>query len=409
MSLIEGMRVVRFCHYLQGPAAAQYLADLGADVIKVEPLGGAFERHWSGGRSYVEGVSAFHLAVNRNKRSIAIDLKNAAARPVLDRMIDWADVVMENFRPGVMERNGLGYDTLKSRKPSIIFASASAYGPTGPAAKRPGQDLLMQARTGLAAVTGAPSRGPTVVGAAVIDQHGAALLAMGILAAYVRQLKTGVGTRVEASLFQAGIDLQIEAITKWFHKNVEGDALERAPNVGSWYHDAPYGPYACRDGALVLSMNDAHKLAEALDSDTLRALVGIDRYAERDRFANAVATAAVSPTFEPRSTRTTSGTNPSRPTTTLRAILKPPTMKCSSASRSGSRRPHWSTRRFATTVKCCPHGACRHASANTPEKFSARLAFPISKSALCLTPEPLEMSHDGVHCSPAGAAVSHWK
>jgi crotonobetainyl-CoA:carnitine CoA-transferase CaiB-like acyl-CoA transferase len=289
MMLIDGMRVLSFCHYLQGPAAAQYLADLGAEVIKVEPPRGAFERHWSGGRSYVEGQSAFHLAVNRNKRSVVIDMKNAAARPVLERLVDWADVVMENFRPGVMDRNGLGYEELKARKPAIIYASASAYGPDGPDAARPGQDLLMQARTGLAAVTGAPSRGPTVVGAAVIDQHGAALLAMGILAAYIRRLTTGVGTRVEASLFHAGIDLQIEAITKWLHKTVAGDRLERAPNVGSWYHDAPYGPYRCLDGALVLSMNDAGKLAEALDSDSLRALASVDRYAERDRYADAVA------------------------------------------------------------------------------------------------------------------------
>lgn len=289
MMLIDGMRVLSFCHYLQGPAAAQYLADLGADVVKLEPPRGAFERHWSGGRSYVEGASAFHLAVNRNKRSIVVDLKNAAARPVLDRLIDWADVVMENFRPGVMERNGLGYERLKARKPAIIYASASAYGATGPDAKRPGQDLLMQARTGLAAVTGAPARGPTVVGAAVIDQHGAALLAMGILAAYIRCLKTGVGTRVEASLFQAGIDLQIEAISKWLHKTVPGDVLQRGPNVGSWYHDAPYGPYRCKDGVLVLSMNDAGKIAKALNSDRLRALASIDRYAERDRYAATVA------------------------------------------------------------------------------------------------------------------------
>jgi crotonobetainyl-CoA:carnitine CoA-transferase CaiB-like acyl-CoA transferase len=287
--LIDGMRVLSLCHYLQGPAAAQYLADLGADVVKLEPPRGAFERHWSGGRSYVEGVSAFHLAVNRNKRSIAVDMKNAAARPVLDRLVDWADVVMENFRPGVMERNGMGYEALKARKPAVIYASASAYGPTGPAAERPGQDLLMQARTGLAAVTGSPARGPTVVGAAVIDQHGAALLAMGILAAYVRRLQTGVGTRVEASLFHAGIDLQIEAITKWLHKQTPPDVLARGPNVGSWYHDAPYGPYRCKDGLLVLSMNDPARLAEALDSDPLRALVGIDRFVERDRYAAAVA------------------------------------------------------------------------------------------------------------------------
>ena len=283
------MRIISFCHYLQGPAATQYLADMGADVIKVEPLRGAFERHWSGGKSQVGPTTAFSLAVNRNKRSLAIDLKHVRAREVMGRLISSADVVVENFRPGVMDRLGLGYDALRLLNPAIIYASATGLGADGPDAERPGQDLLMQARSGLVSATGAGEAGPTVVGAAVVDQHGAALLAMGILGAYIRRLQTGQGTRVEGSLFQAGIDLQTEALAKYFARTVQGDVMRRGPNVGSWYHDAPYGSYVLTDARIVLSMNDAHKLAEALDSDELRAVVDIDRYVERDRYSAVVA------------------------------------------------------------------------------------------------------------------------
>jgi crotonobetainyl-CoA:carnitine CoA-transferase CaiB-like acyl-CoA transferase len=281
------MRVVSFCHYLQGPAATQYLADLGADVIKVEPIGGAFERHWSGGKSFVNGVSAFLLSANRNKRSLAVNLKNPKSRNVMLKLIESADVVVENFRPGVLEKLGYGYESIRKRKPDIVYASATGLGADGPEAARPGQDLLMQARSGLVAVTGGNC--PTVVGAAVVDQHGASLLAMGILAAFVRKLQTGKGTRVETSLLQAALDLQTEALTKYFAHNVEGDVMKRGANIGSWYHDAPYGAYELADCHIVLSMNDPLKLAAALDSDSLRDLVGIDRYEERERYASAVA------------------------------------------------------------------------------------------------------------------------
>lgn len=283
------MKVLSFCHYLQGPAATQYLADLGADVIKVEPLRGAFERHWSGGKSYIGDVSAFLLSANRNKRSLAIDLKTERGRDTILKLVEGSDVVVENFRPGVLDRLGLGYEAVRARKPDIIYASATGFGADGPGATRPGQDLLMQARSGLVAATGSRESGPTIVGAAVVDQHGASLLAMGILAAFTRKLQTGEGTRVETSLFQAAIDLQTEALTKYFARSTSGDVMSRGRNIGSWYHDAPYGAYALQDCHIVLSMNDPRKLADALDSDRLRDLADIDRYEERERYAAAVA------------------------------------------------------------------------------------------------------------------------
>ena len=302
-SLDIRMKVISFCHYLQGPACSQYLADMGADVIKIEPLKGAFERHWSGGNSWVTDVSAFSLAVNRNKRSISIDLKSEEGLTLVRSLIAEADVVVENYRPGVLDRLGLGYEAVRAINPAIIYASASGLGATGPASGRPGQDLLMQARSGLIAATGGGEEGPAVVGAAIVDQHGGSLLAMGILAAYVRRLQTSKGTRVESSLFSAAIDLQVEALTKYYAAPGREALLERGRNVGSWYHDAPYGLYRLSDTHIVLSMNDAVKLAEALDSEDLRALSAVDRYAERDRYATVMAGVLVSRSFAELSAR----------------------------------------------------------------------------------------------------------
>lgn len=283
--LLTDIKVVSFCHFLQGPAAAQYLADMGADVIKVEPVGGAHERHWSGADVYIEGVSGFYLCANRNKRSIAIDLKSSAGKDVACKLIAEADVVMENFRPGVFARLGFDEATLKELNPSLIFASASGFGSTGPMAQLPGQDILMQARSGLVSATGTPNKGPTPVGAAIVDQHGGALMAMGILGAVIRRMRDGVGTRVEASLINSGIDLQGEALVNYFAGGKTPDVLRREDNLATWFHAAPYGVYPGTDGHVIISLCDAEVLAEAVDSDELRANVNMDRYAERDAYA----------------------------------------------------------------------------------------------------------------------------
>lgn len=287
--LLDGMRVVSFCHFLQGPAAAQYLADMGAEVVKIEPPGGGYERNWSGGDAYVDGVSAFFLCAHRNQRTIALDLKHPRGKEVVDRMIGAADVVMENFRVGVMDRLGFGYERVKRLKPDIIYASASGYGRVGPMVDKPGQDLLVQAYCGLVAVTGATR--PTPIGLAAVDQHGGALFALGIVAAYVRKLRTGLGTRVDSSLLNAGIDLQTEPLTSYLTMGAERSILQRQENLASWFHQAPYGVYPVADGWIAFSINDPEKLARALGSAELAALAGVDRYAARDRYAAAVARA----------------------------------------------------------------------------------------------------------------------
>lgn len=286
---LDGLRVLSFCHYLQGPAAGQYLADMGADVVKVEPLDGAFERRWAGADTFVGETSAFFLCGNRNKRSLAVDAKNPEGVALLRSLVQSFDVVLENFRPGVMDKLGLGYEAIKQVKPDIIYASASGFGADGPARNDPGQDLLVQARSGLIASTG---NGSVAVGCAAVDQHGASLLAMGILAAYVRKLRDGKGTRVEASLFNAGIDLQAEALTLYYSGQRRASDMPRNPHLATWFHAAPYGVYALADGAqIVLSLNRLQTVAEAIGCSTLGELADRDPYLNRDDLAHAIANA----------------------------------------------------------------------------------------------------------------------
>src|SRR5262245_61276387 len=215
LDLLQGIRVISFNHFLLGPMGIQALADLGADVIAVESPEGAWQRHWSSGDIWQDGQGMVHVCTNRNKRSVALDLKAPQGREIALKLIDGADVVAENFRPGVMDKLGFGYGALRRRKPSLIYASASGYGPDGPYAERPGQDLLAQALFGLMAITGQNAGGPRPVGVSAIDHHGAAVFAMGILAALLRRERTGQGCRVDASLMQAALDLQVESLTAW--------------------------------------------------------------------------------------------------------------------------------------------------------------------------------------------------
>lgn len=288
---LQGMRIVSFCHYLQGPAAMQYLADMGAEIIKIEPPNGAFERHWGGAdRARIGGVSAFFLCANRNVRSLAVDLKHPEAREVVMRLIESSHVVAENFRPGTLDRLGLGYDAVRQRKPDIIYASASGFGATGPYAKRPGQDLLIQAMSGLAAIGGSDGR-PVPVGCAAVDQHGAALLALAISGAYCKLLTTGQGTRIESTLLNAAVDLQTESIVTYYASGVGRDRLKRDPRLGSWFHDAPYGIYRIRDGYLALSLNKVGAVGTALRSPEILAFSERNAYDERDAIARVVADA----------------------------------------------------------------------------------------------------------------------
>jgi crotonobetainyl-CoA:carnitine CoA-transferase CaiB-like acyl-CoA transferase len=285
--MLGNMRVLAFSHFLQGPAGTQYLADMGADVIKVEPLQGVWERHRHPA-GQAPGINATHLALNRNKRSIAIDLKHPLAKDILMPVMATCNVVVENYRFGVLDRLGFGYEDMKARKPDIIYASATGWGSSGPMRDAPGQDLLVQARSGIVSATGTDR--PTPVGSPVMDQHGAALLAMGVLAAYTRLLETGIGTRVETNLFNAGIDLQMEAITIWHADKADPSRYKRSSNLATWFHEAPYGIYKLKDCHIAISNGpNIGKLPDALECEALKPYAVSDRLANREEIARIVA------------------------------------------------------------------------------------------------------------------------
>jgi crotonobetainyl-CoA:carnitine CoA-transferase CaiB-like acyl-CoA transferase len=262
LAVLSGVRVLSFTQFLLGPSGVQFLADLGADVVKIEPPGGRlWERHWSGSNRFLNGVSVFFLLAHRNQRSLTLDLKKPGALDVVRRLVERADVLVQNFRPGVMERLGLGAEQARAWNPRLIYVSASGYGGQSPYRDRPGQDLLMQGVSGLASISGRTGQPPTPVGTAVIDQHGAALLAMGVLAALIERGRTGRGLDVDVSMVRAALDLQMEVATYFLN----GARLEKSPtSLASTFHPPPYGVYETRDSWLVLSMSPLAELARVL-------------------------------------------------------------------------------------------------------------------------------------------------
>jgi crotonobetainyl-CoA:carnitine CoA-transferase CaiB-like acyl-CoA transferase len=267
LAVLAGVRVLSFTQFLLGPSGVQFLADLGADVVKIEPPGGSlWERNWAGCDLYLNGVSAFFLSTHRNQRSLTLDLKHPDGQAIARRLVEGADVLVQNFRPGVMERLGLGWEAVRAWNPRLVYVSASGYGETSPYRDRPGQDLLLQALSGLASISGRAGQPPTPVGTAVVDQHGATLLAMGVLAALLERQRTGQGLHVEVSMLRAALDLQLEIVTYFLN----GARMEKSPtSLASMFHPGPYGCYETRDGWLVLSMSPLRVLQEALDLPAL--------------------------------------------------------------------------------------------------------------------------------------------
>jgi crotonobetainyl-CoA:carnitine CoA-transferase CaiB-like acyl-CoA transferase len=267
MTMLDGIRVLSFNHFLLGPMGMQVLGDLGADVIAVEPVSGGFQRKWSGANRRADGESLLHLCANRNKRNIAIDLKSEEGKEVVHRLIAKSDVICENFRPGVMDKFGFGYEDAKKINAGVIYASASGYGGDGPYRERPGQDLVVQAMSGLAMINGNDQQAPIPVGVSAVDHHGAQILAMAILAALVRRGRTGEGCRVEVDLLSAGLDIQCESLVCW--ANGEPVSLRPPANIAGWYYAAPYGIYETADGHMAISLGAMETLATAIDLPAL--------------------------------------------------------------------------------------------------------------------------------------------
>jgi crotonobetainyl-CoA:carnitine CoA-transferase CaiB-like acyl-CoA transferase len=260
---LSHLRVLDFTALVQGPLATQILGDLGADVIKFERLDGEWSRHWGIGNGRTHGELDSFLAFNRNKRSVAADLKDVDTRERILALATTADVVVENFRPGVMDRLGLGYAAFGERNPSIIYACSSGWGQTGPYASRPGQDMLAQAAAGIHFLQGTRDLPPTPIGIGVADLFTGLHLVVAILAAVSHRQATGHGQRVEVDLFSCVTALQQQELTYFLSHGAIPERPTR--NLGAVFVTAPFGTYATADGHLVIAMTPCPVLAAAID------------------------------------------------------------------------------------------------------------------------------------------------
>jgi len=240
---LAGLKVIELAHIMAGPVCGLMLADMGADVVKVEKVpGGDDSRRFV--PPDIDGEPAAYMMMNRNKRGIAVDLKSEGGKAVLRRLLSTADVVIENYRRGTMERFGLGYETLKRDNPGLIYCEISGFGRTGPYAERGGFDLIAQGMSGLMSITGeAPGRPPVKVGAPITDITAGILGAMGVAAAYAHRLRTGEGQRVDTSLFEAGI-----VHTYWQSAIAFATSISPGPMGSAHPLNAPYQAFRTEDG-----------------------------------------------------------------------------------------------------------------------------------------------------------------
>lgn len=268
---LTGIKILDFSQLVQGPFATQILGDMGAEIVKVEPLKGDWLRHFAIDNYYVNGESISFLGFNRNKRSIAIDLKSPDGVEVAKALVKQADIVIENFRPGVMDRLGLDYTTLAEINPRIVYCASSGFGQTGPYVKRPGQDVLIQAMTGIPWLTGKENEDPVVPGVSLADLAAGLHIVYGTLAALYHREQTGKGQRVDVNLYSSLLTFITQEMALYLNS---GRMPERsASGIPNPYTGAPYGLYKTSNGYIAIGMNPLNKLA---------ALIGVDGYEDTD-------------------------------------------------------------------------------------------------------------------------------
>lgn len=242
---LHGIRVLELANFMAGPYCAMLLADLGADVIKVEnPDGGDHSRATP---PFLDGESAGFIALNRNKRSLALNLKHPMGREVFLRLAERADVVVENFRPGTTKDLGIDYETLAARNPGLIYCAVSGYGQTGPYSHRPGLDLIIQGMSGLMSITGEPGRPPVKVGVPVADLTAALFAANAIQAALIARGRTGQGQYIDISLLEAAVALEVWETASYFATGEVPGPLGSAHRVS-----APYQAFRTADGYITV-------------------------------------------------------------------------------------------------------------------------------------------------------------
>ncbi|HVA00651.1 MAG TPA: CaiB/BaiF CoA-transferase family protein [Terriglobia bacterium] len=268
---LEGLRVADFSQLVQGPSATQFLGDMGANVFKIEPRGGDWQRNWAIYDKYIKGESVSFLAFNRAKRSITLNLKDPRGKEIAMRVIKSSDVLVENFRPGVMDRLGLGYEELSKVHPQLIYCASCGWGQDGPYKTRPGQDLLAQAVAGVLTLNGKVSDPPMPIGIGVADLTAALHITIGVLAALYRRKETGQGQRVDVNLLNSLMSLATQELTLFLNTAIEPQ--RSAVGVGHPYAGAPMGVYKTKDGYMVVAMMPIGKIAE---------LVGVEGFEGND-------------------------------------------------------------------------------------------------------------------------------
>lgn len=268
---LEGLLVVDFSQFLAGPLASLKLADMGARVIKIERPGkGDLARQLYLSDLDIHGTNTLFHAINRNKQSYAADLKSSDDLARVKKLVAQADVVIQNFRPGVIARYGLDYDGVQALNPRAVYASVSGYGDSGEWVDLPGQDLLAQARSGLMWLTGSADDPPVPMGLAVADQLAGNIAVQGILAGLVQRGVTGMGCHVQTSLIEALLDFQFEVLTTHLNDPRKRLPERSAVNNAHAYLAAPYGVYPTADGYLAIAMTPVPHLGEVLGCASLR-------------------------------------------------------------------------------------------------------------------------------------------
>ena len=266
---LKGMRVLDLSHVMAGPVCGLMLADMGAEVIKVEKIDGGDDTRRMLPPD-INGEPAAFMMMNRNKRGIALDLKHPRGKEVLKKLVAKADVLIENYRHDTMQRLGLGYEALRDINPGLIYCEISGFGRSGPWAEQGGFDLVAQGMSGLMAITGeGPGRAPVKVGAPVTDITAGILAAMGVCAAYAHKLKTGEGQRVDTSLFEAGI-----THTYWQSAIAFATGVSPGPLGSAHPLSAPYQAFPTKDGWINLGASNQRlwlKFVELLDDPELAA------------------------------------------------------------------------------------------------------------------------------------------
>ncbi|OWK21483.1 hypothetical protein AJ88_23965 [Mesorhizobium amorphae CCBAU 01583] len=254
---MTGIRVLAFTHYAAGPIAAQYLGSLGADVIKIEAPAGDYQRTGiKEPTAAAEAPSPYFLGINRNQRSLSIDLKKPEGQAIIREMISGADIILENFRPGVLDRMGLGSAALIEEHPRLIYCSIAAYDPAGPSRSKPGQDLIIQALSGIASLGGTADGPPVAAGAYIVDTYTASQAVIGIQAALRQRDQTGRGQWVRVDMMSCALHLL--ASESSYSLNAERQASRGRNGISHSHQPAPYGIYSTRDGAIALV---AHPIA----------------------------------------------------------------------------------------------------------------------------------------------------